>query len=139
MRSVLHGLGSLGQNIQQVLCEGAVDEDERHAADLVAAVRPRVIRAALHHDIARLQEHLAVVEDEVDLIPWDEMVKRLMTDNEKVLVSLEMAYEMAEKYGNHGLSNFLAERQASHKKYGWQLRSMIKDRVARFPNLSSLS
>ena len=81
---------------------------------------------------------LSTIDDEVDLIPWDEMVKRLMIDNEKLLAVLELAYELAEKYGAHGLSNFFAERMDTHKKHGWMLRATLKDKVTRFPNLSTL-
>ena len=75
---------------------GNIYEDAWTAVDTIAEYL-RAMDEYAPGSFKRFAE-LSNVEDEVDLIPWDEMVKRLMTDNEKVLVSLEMAYEMAEKY-----------------------------------------
>jgi starvation-inducible DNA-binding protein len=81
-------------------------------------------------------QQLSTIEDEVELIGWEEMINRLLDDTDKVLKSIEICYELAELAHNHGLSNFLAERQSAHKKFAWQMRSMIKSKITRFPNLS---
>jgi DNA-binding ferritin-like protein len=38
-----------------------------------------------------------------------------------------MVYDIAEREGEHGFSNFLAERMDSFKKHAWQLRATLKD------------
>jgi starvation-inducible DNA-binding protein len=53
------------------------------------------------------------------------MLYRLGQDNEVVLFNIKVAYDSAEAASNHGWSNFLAERQAAHKKHGWMLRSTL--------------
>jgi DNA-binding ferritin-like protein len=56
------------------------------------------------------------------------MYEKLLADNSIVMASVEQAYELAEAAHNHGLSNFLAERQDAHAKHAWQLRATLKQR-----------
>lgn len=53
------------------------------------------------------------------------MLKRLQAANEKVLSSLEKAYDATEKA--YGLQNYLAERIDAHAKWGWQLTATLED------------
>ena len=55
-----------------------------------------------------------------------DMLQRLLNDNAIMLSSIQTAYELAEVERQHGLSNFLAERQDAHKKIGWMLTSTLK-------------
>jgi len=71
---------------------------------------------------------LTDIEDEVKILNAQGMFEKLLADNSKVLASIEKAYALAEAAGNHGLSNFLAERQDNHAKHGWQLRATLKQR-----------
>lgn len=69
---------------------------------------------------------LSQIEDEEQVMPKDQMVAELMSDNEKMIKILKMVYDIAEKYGEHGFSNFLAERMDAHRKHGWMLRASSK-------------
>jgi len=69
---------------------------------------------------------LSKIEDEDRVPSKDEMVKELLMDSEKLLLILKKNYDLAEVAGEHGLSNFLAERMDAHKKHAWFLRSSIK-------------
>jgi starvation-inducible DNA-binding protein len=69
---------------------------------------------------------LTKVEDEDRVISKDEMVTELLLDNEKMLKILKMTYDAAEESGEHGFSNFLAERMDAHRKHGWFLRASTK-------------
>ena len=71
-------------------------------------------------------DELSSIEDEVEIIEWQEMIRRLLRDIDTLQDSIKIAYQMAEDYGNHGLSNYLAERQDALKKHSWMLRSTIK-------------
>jgi starvation-inducible DNA-binding protein len=71
---------------------------------------------------------LTSIEDEVKILNAQGMFEKLLADNSVVLASVEQAYALAEAAGNHGLSNFLAERQDAHAKHGWMLRSTLKQR-----------
>jgi starvation-inducible DNA-binding protein len=74
---------------------------------------------------SRLAE-LATIEDERDVPEAKEMLVQLYQDNERVLDSIKTAYDYAEQAGEHGLSNFLAERQDAHRKHGWMIRATLK-------------
>jgi starvation-inducible DNA-binding protein len=68
---------------------------------------------------------LSKLTDERDQSDALTMLYRLSQDNEVVLYNIKIAYDAAEAAGNHGWSNFLAERQAAHMKHGWMLRSTL--------------
>ena len=69
---------------------------------------------------------LTNVADENEVLPEKDMVEHLLADSEKMAGIFKLCYEMAEQAGDHGLANFLAERQDIHKKYSWQLRATLK-------------
>jgi starvation-inducible DNA-binding protein len=69
---------------------------------------------------------LTQVEDQTEVVPKDQMVLQLAADNEKMVKILKMAYDIAEVHGEHGFSNFLAERMDAHRKHGWMLRASTK-------------
>lgn len=69
---------------------------------------------------------LSQIEDETSVMPKDQMVLELVSDNEKMVKIFKMVYDLAEKYGEHGFSNFLAERMDAHRKHGWMLRASTK-------------
>ena len=76
---------------------------------------------------ARFSE-LTSLQDEIQILNAQGMLAKLLADNDVVLSSLEQAYELAEVAHNHGLSNFLAERQDAHKKHAWMLKATLKQR-----------
>lgn len=55
------------------------------------------------------------------------MFRNLYTDNTKVIDSIVEAFRLAERYSEIGLSNFLQDRVAAHKKHQWMLRSILKE------------
>jgi starvation-inducible DNA-binding protein len=70
---------------------------------------------------------LTRIEDEDRVPNKDQMVQELLMDSEKILIILKKNYDAAEAAGEHGLSNFLAERMDAHKKHAWFLRASIKE------------
>jgi len=69
---------------------------------------------------------LSKIDDETNILDKDSMVKELLLNNEKMIIILKKTYDAAEAAGEHGFSNFLAERMDAHKKHAWFLRSSIK-------------
>jgi DNA-binding ferritin-like protein len=53
-------------------------------------------------------------------------MNRLIADNEKVLVTLNIAFKLADELDQQGLADFLAGRIDVHNKHGWMLRSITK-------------
>jgi starvation-inducible DNA-binding protein len=87
------------------------------------------LRALQLYTPASLQKFsmLTKVEDENDEgMAEGAMVSELLQDSEKLANIFKICYEMAEQEGDHGLANFLAERQDGHKKHSWMLRSTLK-------------
>jgi starvation-inducible DNA-binding protein len=69
---------------------------------------------------------LTKVEDENEVPDFQNMLRELLTDSERMAEIFRITFDMAEASGDHGLSNFLADRQDAHKKHSWMLRASLK-------------
>ena len=69
---------------------------------------------------------LSKVEDENAVPEWSAMLKELLADSDKMAEIFRITFDMAESQGDHGLSNFLADRQDAHKAHSWMLRASLK-------------
>ena len=69
---------------------------------------------------------LSEIEDETSVPAGVEMARRLMTDNERVLATLNIAFKLASQFDKQGLADFLAGRIDVHNKHQWMLRSITK-------------
>ena len=69
---------------------------------------------------------LSAIDDEKDIPLARDMVAELMNDSDKMAEMFKILFAQAEEHGDHGLSNFLADRQDAHKKHSWQLRATLK-------------
>lgn len=74
---------------------------------------------------SRFQE-LSTIKDEILVIDAAQMVSNLYSDNMKVYASLKAARDVADKYSENGLVNFLEERLDQHKKHDWMLKATMK-------------
>lgn len=73
----------------------------------------------------RFQE-LTDIEDSLVITPAIDMVKTLLSDNDKVLETLKVTFKLADSLDEQGLADYLAGRIDAHKKHGWMLRSITK-------------
>lgn len=71
---------------------------------------------------------LSTIDDENEMLGPTEMLQELLVDSDKLVRVLKMIYDIAEREGEHGFSNFLAERMDAHRKHSWQLRASLKTR-----------
>ena len=69
---------------------------------------------------------LSKIEDETDVLPKDQMLAELLSDNEKMLKLLKILFDISEQNGEHGFSDFVAGRMDAHRKHGWMLKASIK-------------
>lgn len=67
-----------------------------------------------------------LVNDELNPFPAEAMFMQLAVDNQKVIETLKIAAELADRAGNRGLVNFLEERLDVHAKHGWMLKATVK-------------
>lgn len=103
---------------------GDLWEETFGAIDMIAE-GIRTLDAFVPGSFSRYKE-LATIEDELKIPTAEEMIKKLSADNQKVLASLQTAYDIAEKNKKHGISNFIQDRITAHEKHGWMLRSFTK-------------
>jgi len=71
---------------------------------------------------------LSQIKGEEKLLTVVEMLKRLQTDNQIMIASLQSTYKLAEASVELGLSNFIQDRIDQHKKHAWMIRSFLKGR-----------
>jgi starvation-inducible DNA-binding protein len=69
---------------------------------------------------------LSRVDDENSVPDTGTMVAMLLEDSDKCCALFKIVYDVAERKGEHGFSNFLAERMDAHRKHSWMLRSSLK-------------
>ena len=73
---------------------------------------------------------LSVVADAAEVgdapPPAELMMQMLLDDSDRMVSLFRVLFELAEEYGYHGLSNFLADRQDAHSKHSWMLRSSLR-------------
>jgi starvation-inducible DNA-binding protein len=69
---------------------------------------------------------LAAIDDEVEILEPSAMVAELLRDAEKMQEIMKVLFQEAEDRGEHGLSNFLADRQDAFAKHAWFLRATAK-------------
>jgi starvation-inducible DNA-binding protein len=69
---------------------------------------------------------LTKVEDENSVPEFQDMLRELLADSDKMANMFRIVFAMSEEAGDHGLSDFLAGRQDAHKKHSWMLRASLK-------------
>jgi starvation-inducible DNA-binding protein len=69
---------------------------------------------------------LTQIEDETQLMPAEQMAAELLQDADNMVLILKKVYDIAEAEGEHGFSNFLAERMDAFRKHAWMLRATLK-------------
>jgi starvation-inducible DNA-binding protein len=69
---------------------------------------------------------LSYIPDEIEILPGEAMVAELLQDADAMFKILKRVYDIAEVEGEHGFSNFLAERMDAFRKHAWMLRATLK-------------
>lgn len=69
---------------------------------------------------------LSTINDELTVSPAEQMLAELLNDSDNMVKVLKKVYDVAEAHGEHGFSNFLAERMDAHRKHSWMLRATLK-------------
>lgn len=69
---------------------------------------------------------LSQIDDENGVPNAEGMLRELYEDSEKMVKMFKVAFDIAEQNGEHGLSDFLAERMDAHQKHSWMLRASLK-------------
>ena len=76
--------------------------------------------------LSRFQE-LTVIQDQTKIPRSKLMIEELFQDNLTFINLLNESFELATSENQQGVANFIADRLSSHGKWGWQLRSFLKE------------
>jgi starvation-inducible DNA-binding protein len=72
-------------------------------------------------------KELSVIEDfTADSLPSVVLYQTLLTDSDTLAQLFSALFDLAEQNHEHGLSNFLADRQDAHRQHSWMLRASLK-------------
>lgn len=85
----------------------------------------RKIKAYTPASLSRFSS-LTEVNDELEVLDPQSMVAELLGDAEKMQQIMMTLFMAAEARHEHGLSNFLADRQDAFAKHAWFLRATLK-------------
>ena len=69
---------------------------------------------------------LSKIDDEVEILDSQQMLKELYLDNEKLILILKKLFDISEMHGERGFSDFVAGRIDAHRKHGWMLKATLK-------------
>jgi starvation-inducible DNA-binding protein len=99
--------------------------EELHDAVDPIAEQIRALDAYAPGSLSRFME-LTDIQDEMNVPLGTDMARKLLSDNQLVLNTLNMALKLAEQFDKQGLMDFLANRIDTHSKHAWMLRSISK-------------
>jgi starvation-inducible DNA-binding protein len=99
--------------------------EELHGAVDPIAEQIRALDAYAPGSLSRFME-LTDIQDEMNVPLGTDMARKLLSDNQTVLNTLNMALKLAEQFDKQGLMDFLAGRIDTHSKHAWMLRSISK-------------
>lgn len=99
--------------------------EELHGAVDPIAEQIRALDSYAPGSFTRFME-LTDIEDEMTVPMAQDMARRLLADNEKVLATLNLTFKLADEFDKQGLADFIAGRIDVHSKHAWMLRSISK-------------
>jgi starvation-inducible DNA-binding protein len=85
----------------------------------------RTIDGVPHNSPSMVRQNSDIKETSV-VKPALEMISDLVSDTAIAVNNLMDAMEMADKFNEVGISNYLQERHAAYKKHAWMLKSTLK-------------
>ena len=71
-------------------------------------------------------KELSTIQESDEIPVAEKMFQNLIDSNEKVLKSLDTAFDVLEANHLHGFGDFIAGRIDAHSKHGWMLKSTLK-------------
>lgn len=73
---------------------------------------------------------LSVIKGQTKIPRARLMLEELLANNGQMIELLNHCFAEAEQENQQGIANFIAERIDAHGKWGWQLKSFLKDQRA---------
>lgn len=103
---------------------GDLYEEVYGATDVIA----EQIRALDSYSPGSFTKFLELTEIECELGTPNasEMFVKLLSDNDKILTTLNLAFKLADKFDKQGLADYIAGRIDIHNKHAWMIKSISK-------------
>jgi starvation-inducible DNA-binding protein len=104
---------------------GQIYEDSFDAIDTIAE-EIRTLDAYAPGSFTRFQE-LSLVPEQSQIPRAKLMIEELLADTQTMIDLANEIFAVATDDNKQDIANFAAERLASHNKYSWQLKSLLKE------------
>ncbi len=72
-------------------------------------------------------KELSLIQGQIKVPRARLMLEELLADTETMKDLSKQLFDAASEVGREDVANFAAERQSSHGKYAWQIKSYLKD------------
>lgn len=69
---------------------------------------------------------LSDIQEEETIPSSISMFTKLIDDNQKILDTMDVAFDLASELKQQGLADYIAGRIDKHKKHAWMLKSIVK-------------
>lgn len=104
---------------------------DEHAAELIGALDPlaervRKIGGNTIRSVGMVQDLMTLQDDDEEFVPAEQMVRRLLDDNRRVVASLRKAIEICEKNNDSGTTNLLEDLLDAAEKRVWFLFETVQ-------------
>lgn len=99
--------------------------EELHDSIDEIAERIRMLDCYVPGSLERFQE-MSVVQSELRIPTAMGMIKKLISDHERVIELLNLTFAAAEKYNQQQIMDFIAGRIDAHSKHRWMLLASSK-------------
>jgi len=103
---------------------GKLYEELHDSIDFIAE-QIRVLDSYAPGSMSRFLE-LTEIKCELNVPNSLDMAKKLLEDNETVLDTLNVIFDLADNLKQQGLADFIGGRIDIHKKHSWMLKSILK-------------
>jgi starvation-inducible DNA-binding protein len=75
-------------------------------------------------------KELSLIQDQTKIPRARLMIEELLADTQTMKDLSKSLFDAATQAGREDVADFAANRQGAHGKYGWQLKSLLKDQRA---------
>jgi starvation-inducible DNA-binding protein len=100
-------------------------EDAYSAVDPIAEYI-RTLEEYAPGSLSRFRE-LSQIQDQTKVPRAQLMLEELLADTQTMINMSKQVFDASTAEGREDIANFAAERQSSHGKYSWQLKSYLKN------------
>lgn len=99
--------------------------EELHGAVDPIAEEIRTLDSYVPGSLKRFSE-LSEIQDEYNIPTDEQMMQKLLADNQIILNTLNITFKLASQLDKQGLADFLAGRIDIHNKHNWMIKSYTK-------------